>query len=138
VDVENNPQTKEFSGFTASGSLAYALSGKMTLNSTLLRELQYNAYVNYMLVTKVQVLIRYQWTHKVRLSLRLTFEQSSPSEKTAQTAPSTRTTGGVSLRYDLGRSTAVGLDLEYAGKTSSLDYMSYSNSTAYVFLTLHF
>jgi hypothetical protein len=138
VNVKYNPQTKEFSGLTASGSLAYRIAPKMTLNVTLLRELQYNAYVNYVVVTKVQAIARYQWTQKIRVSARLTFEHSKPSEKTAQVAPSSRIVGGLSARYDFTRWMAVGLDLEAASRTSSLDTFRYSNNIVSVFVTVHF
>ncbi len=139
VDIENNKaQKKEFSGVTASGSLAYKFSPKTSLNMTLLREIQYNAYVNYMLVNKVQVTARYQWTAKIMASLRLTYENSKPSEKTVSVMDSTRIIAGLSAKYDFTRWLSFGVDYEFANRSSDTDHFKYTNNTILVFVTMYF
>lgn len=136
--VRNNAQTKEFSGVTTSGSLAYKLSPKTQINLELLRDIQYNAYVNYMLVTRLNGRLFYQWTRKVRLGLRVGSESSKPSEKIGSAASSTKIAYGLSARYDFSRSFALGLDYQYMSKSSKQDYLSYTNNTFFLHLTFHF
>lgn len=137
-DLRNNPQTKKFSGLTASGSLVYKPSTKTQVFVNLLRDIQYNAYVNYIEVTKLEAKLFYQWTHKIRLGARVGLENSKPSEEIGRAAPSTRITVGLSARYDLGRSFTAGFDYEYMSKSSKQDYLSYTNNTAFLHLTFHF
>ncbi len=139
VDIENDKsQTKEFSGTSALGSVAYKPTEKIMINATLLRELQYNAYVNYLVVTEVEVKARYRWTRKVAVSARIEFETSQPSEKIMTMYPSSRITGGISARYDFTRWVSVGLDVEFTDKSSSRDLQSYSGTKIFLFLTAYF
>jgi hypothetical protein len=139
VDTANDPsQTKEFSGVGAYGSLTYKLSEKTRLSMTLLREVQYNAYANYMVVTEAEAVLRYQLSRKIMLSLRMIFESSQPSQEIGEAGKSTKTTGGLSARYDFNRWLTAGLDVEFASKSASLDHHSFSDNKAFLFLTLHF
>ena len=138
VDVKNNAQTKEYSGMSAYGSLAYMFSKKTTLSATLVREIQYNAYVNYVEVLRLQMLARYRWTPKIMVSLRLIFETATPSEKIGLATSSTKTTFGLSGRYDITRWLSGGLDFEFATKSASLDGLSFSDNKIFAYLTMHF
>lgn len=138
VDNTSNNQDEEFSGVTAFGSLAYQVSRKTVLNANLLREIQYNAYANYLLVTKVELIARYQWTQKIMVSVRVGFEDSEPSEEIGMATSATRTTVGASVRYDLTRWLSAGLGGKFQSKSAKLDLRSYSNNKLYAFLTMYF
>jgi hypothetical protein len=139
VDIENDKsQTKEFSGATAIGSVAYKPTEKVMINGTLLRELQYNAYVNYLVITEVEVKARYRWTSKIMFGARVEFETAQPSEKIMTMHPSTRITAGLSARYDFSRWFSLGLDVEFTDKSSTRDLQSYSGTKIFLFFTAYF
>jgi opacity protein-like surface antigen len=139
VDVKNDTtQTKEFSGATALGSLAFKATEKVMINATVLRELQYNAYVNYLVVSQVEMSVRYRWTRKMMVSVRAEFETAQPSEKIKTMYPSSQVSAGISARYDLTKWVAVGLDFEFTDKSSSRDLQSYSGTKVFLFLTAYF
>ena len=144
VDLKNIPspteaQKKEYSGVTASGSLAYKITPKMMLSSTLLRDLQYNAYVNYLIVNKITFKWHYQLTRKIRVSVRGAYETNIPSSKITNTVDkSTKSTFGVSARYDVTRYLSTGLDYENTTKSSKIKQLGYANNVYHLFVTLHF
>ena len=139
VDVENDKtQEKEYSGASALGSVAYKPTEKIMLNGTILRELQYNAYVNYLVVTEVEIKARYRITRKIMLGARVEFETAQPSEKIMTMHPSTKITAGLSARYDLTKWAAVGLDFEFTDKGSTRDLQSFTGTKIFLFLTAYF
>jgi hypothetical protein len=139
VDVENNKtQEKEFSGASALGSVAYKPTEKFMLNGTVLRELQYNAYVNYLVVTEVELKARYRFTSKIMFGARVEFETAQPSEKIMTMHPATQITAGISARYDFTNWVAVGIDLEFTDKGSTRDLQSYTGTKIFLFLTAYF